>query len=525
MPVVIEQTFPLGRFHAKRWNQPPFDPNSVEWPPSPWRLLRAIAARWFQFERETPDADSEVRDSVLRKLAIAQPTFRLPAIIAKGDLRQYQPTGLEMQFKYKKDAKTKKNVLDYSYRAVSTTLVPDLFCILSPSDPLFWIWETTTLDSAEQTLLAQLLCRIHYFGRAESFTVLQLRYDKEPPPKTNCTMSATPSFGASPVLVNTSSDALIERLLMSTSDKMLTTRPIPQGTAWHYVRIANRASSIATPISRKRNRVDPVDPSIQFARFALDGSVLPLVKNTVQIAEKFREAAMSIFGRCCEGRDEAAQFLRSDAKRYASPTFSGKDRDGNVSASHAHAHFLPIPDRIDPRHVREVIVYAPRGFDPLEVAALKRLRDVQFEKLSCRVLLTGLSGVAAHEARLYGPSTTWSSLTPFVAHRHAKSRGRNRDIPQDPDDPRGSFLAVAARELCQIRHLPPLVEATPIKAAKGQLQFYEFRRARRKARDDAYTRTAGYLRLTFSEPIHGPLCLGYNSHFGMGIFTPASEQS
>ena len=53
MPLILEQSFPLGRFHATRWNQNPYEDRHGEWPPSPWRLLRALAARWFQYARET----------------------------------------------------------------------------------------------------------------------------------------------------------------------------------------------------------------------------------------------------------------------------------------------------------------------------------------------------------------------------------------------------------------------------------------------------------------------------------------
>ena len=63
MPLVLRQTFPLGRFHATRWNQNPFEDRFGEWPPSPWRLLRALVARWFQYSRETGDEDVALRDA------------------------------------------------------------------------------------------------------------------------------------------------------------------------------------------------------------------------------------------------------------------------------------------------------------------------------------------------------------------------------------------------------------------------------------------------------------------------------
>ena len=45
MRLVLQQSFPLGRFHATQWKANPFDKELAgEWPPSPWRLVRAIVA-------------------------------------------------------------------------------------------------------------------------------------------------------------------------------------------------------------------------------------------------------------------------------------------------------------------------------------------------------------------------------------------------------------------------------------------------------------------------------------------------
>src|SRR5947209_2479860 len=94
MPLIIEQSFPLRRFRATRWNQNPFEDPYGEWPPSPWRLLRALAARWFQYSRETADQDEAQRNELLSKLAREAPGFCLPANSWRGspEVRQYQPT-------------------------------------------------------------------------------------------------------------------------------------------------------------------------------------------------------------------------------------------------------------------------------------------------------------------------------------------------------------------------------------------------------------------------------------------------
>ena len=56
MPVIIKLTFPAGRYHATPWGRH-VNEGVPEWPPSPWRLLRALVAVW---KRTCPDL-SEVQ--------------------------------------------------------------------------------------------------------------------------------------------------------------------------------------------------------------------------------------------------------------------------------------------------------------------------------------------------------------------------------------------------------------------------------------------------------------------------------
>src|SRR5437763_3855777 len=98
MALIIQQHFPLGRFHATRWNQGVFGDAYGEWPPSSWRLLRALAARWFQHARETDNTEVKIRDALLQALASELPAFSLPPLTWRGPaLKQYQPTVLEVK--------------------------------------------------------------------------------------------------------------------------------------------------------------------------------------------------------------------------------------------------------------------------------------------------------------------------------------------------------------------------------------------------------------------------------------------
>ena len=70
---VLELRFPAGRYHATPWGRH-VNEGAVEWPPTPWRIVRALIATWYLKAREIPTA-------TLRSLvsALSQPpTFRLP---------------------------------------------------------------------------------------------------------------------------------------------------------------------------------------------------------------------------------------------------------------------------------------------------------------------------------------------------------------------------------------------------------------------------------------------------------------
>src|SRR2546423_9826210 len=146
MALIIEQRFPSGRFHATRWNQVSFCDAYGEWPPSPWRLLRALAARWFQYAREIGEFDAKTRDDLLKSLAKDLPVYSLPPLTWRGPaLKQYQPT--EIKF-------TKKAEIPEVRKAV-TSLNEDHYRAVPPDEPVFWHWENLDLEEAQKLLLDQ----------------------------------------------------------------------------------------------------------------------------------------------------------------------------------------------------------------------------------------------------------------------------------------------------------------------------------------------------------------------------------
>lgn len=260
------------------------------------------------------------------------------------------------------------------------------------------------------------------------------------------------------------------------------------------------------------------------ARFLLDGPVLPLVTDTLPIAEAFRQALMGQFQRCLHRR-KYGHHRKPYQELFRSAVLSGKDADGQFLHQHRHAHYLPTSEGGDPRRITHVTVVADDGFGADEVAALNALRKLKRDDESpeLRVQLIGLGGRPDFRAPLLQESTVWISATPFVVTRYPKLRGTKRDRPEDYASPRDFARHVLEQELRRRPNLPP-VASIEVEEVIGvqRLRPIQFQRFRRKQGDDGGRRPAGGFRVTFTAPVRGPLCLGHSCHFGLGLFSPVS---
>ncbi len=263
------------------------------------------------------------------------------------------------------------------------------------------------------------------------------------------------------------------------------------------------------------------------ARFLLDGPVLPLVTDTLRVAEAVRHALMTRFQRHCHRR-QYGHANRPYQELFRSEVLAGKDADGQALREHRHAYYLPTAEG-DPRWITHVTVTAADGFGADEVAALNALRTLRLadESPELRVQLVGLGNQQDFRAPLLGESTVWISATPFVVTRYPKRRGTKRDRPEHYATPRDFAAHVLREELDRLRarrpDLPAVIAVEPLEGLgpAGALRPIQFQRFRQKRGDDGGRRPNGAFRLTFAAPVHGPLCLGHSCHFGLGLFLPA----
>jgi CRISPR-associated protein Csb2 len=518
---------------------------AVEWPPSPWRILRSLIAVW---KRTLPEIPQEEVEPVLRALA-ELPEFLLPPATA-GHTRHFMPW-------------FKKGPAD-------RTMVFDTFAVVGhgsgQSDKLLVRWPNVVLSDEQRGVLSRILGNLNTFGRGESWCEAELLEGNVEDvfrvgristplngegPKADQEIARLLCVDARVAFENTLFTSRVSRKRggkeIEESVKTVTYDPDwhlcaetlwiqdekwsdPPGSRWvSYVRPRDCLKAALGPGRRTIPRV----AVFHVVRFALDSNVLPLVTETLPVAEAARRMLMGIHGRTAWRREHGNEpYPARPEDRPKSAVFSGKNASGTPLEGHRHAYYLPTDEDGDGR-LDHLTVYAADGFGSDEMKAFDRLRELKTgrrgeEGHPLRVLMLGMGTAEEYLPGPLKPSKVWVSAAPYLAVRHPKTRGRDR-VDLGSSEAVAGFLAADLRaQLSAVR--PDLAEAVesiePLTDENGVFQVAEnlspiqFKRFRRKAGDDGGRRTAGAFKLTFRETITGPLCLGWSSHFGMGLFVP-----
>ncbi|HUG11094.1 MAG TPA: type I-U CRISPR-associated protein Csb2 [Opitutaceae bacterium] len=524
--IVISFRFLAGRYHATPWGRH-VNEGAVEWPPSPWRILRALIAAW---KRTQPDLPQDQVEPILRKLAMP-PEFVLPPA-STGHARHFMPWD-------KGWSHTKRH---------PRTLVFDAYVAVPRDAAVLVRWPQDSLCGTDREIFARILGNMNTLGRAESWCEGRLLDEGLSPEQLNCRTLGDRDGPTSReelvrVLCADPNTAFSDEHVRAAGKKK---RPVsdpawhlaietgqlhaekwsdPPGSQWvTYTRPADCFHPRSTKVRRRPQR-----PRMQVARYALDSTVLPLVTTTLPIAERARAALM-------------ARMPKDGDQRRRSRIFSGKDTDGTPLVGHGHAYFLPTDEDGDGR-LDHLTVFAQDGFGDDELRALDHLRVLKpkDDEHETRLLLFAIAEQRQLRVPPLGPAKTWVSATPFIATRHPKKNGVRRDPPELLHDPKKFVEAALREELERLasRRGIPMPESEPLdksgvfrtgpalwkQGATGPERLaLEFKRFRsRKKSDDGGRRLSGFFRLRFPEPIRGPIALGHSSHFGMGLFLPAHD--
>lgn len=515
--IAIGLRFPAGRYHATPWGRH-VNEAVPEWPPSPWRLLRALVASW---KIKASELDEPEVKALLQELS-APPSFYLPPATT-GHTRHY------MRW-YKKGPEDQ-------------TLVFDAFVCLDRESDVAIIWPEVTLEESLTNVLRRLLNQMGYLGRAESWCEARLLDEFSGTPNAWPVNGENPSASQELVRIVCAdtekafgNEYVTKQKFQGRGKNKTTVVETPYDPAWNlcmdtaqlhkekwsdlpgskwvtYV----RASDCLDPPRKARLYPCPSRPQTQVVRYALDSSVLPLVTETLPVAEAARWALMSLY----------------NAGETKSEMFSGKDADGNRLSGHRHAYFLPTDEDGDGR-LDYLTVYAADGFPQGEMTALDKLRTIKQTRRDAathplRVLLLGMG--LLDDGYRPGPlakSRVWESATPYIAARYAKTRGKNRVDLGSIDAVIEFLVEDLRRQVGEILpkagdpadlKIEPMLEGNAFKVA-GRRPI-QFKRFRQKSNDDGGRRLAGSFRIEFPRDVSGPIALGHSSHFGLGLFMPA----
>ncbi|HOA73703.1 MAG TPA: type I-U CRISPR-associated protein Csb2 [Phycisphaerae bacterium] len=540
--IAISFEFLSGRYHATPWGRH-VNEGVVEWPPSPWRILRAIVATW---KRTLPELEESEVKPILEILAAEDPEFELPPA-STGHTRHYMPW-------YKKGPDDRTLVFD-AFVAVGRR--PNGDGGWRPA-PLVAHWPKASLSEAQRDTLARILTNLNTLGRAESWCEAKLL--PEGPRQARRVCRPINDEGVSPEdevvrllcpdPASAFKDDHVVKVVQRTEGRgknkqILEERQSIYDPAWnlcmetlqlHNERWSDPPGSRWVQYSRPSDcfKVRPARTTthtasasrIQVIRFLLDSNVLPLITDTLPVAELARKALM-----CWHGRLTAVNGVRG-----RSSILSGKDKKGDPLRGHGHAYYLPTDEDGDGR-LDHLTIYAADGFGHDELRAADRLRELTFKDQShpLRLVLLGMGPADEYVPFPLRPSREWVSATPFIATIHPH-RGERRQ-------PIRYFLEKAIRREWQLlaecrKDLPPIAAIEPPdddhgtfridpskwvseKKSDRQLRPIQFKRFRQKSGDDGGLRPSGAFRLIFDVPVRGPICIGHSSHFGMGLFLPA----
>ncbi len=516
---VIELQFPAGgRLHTTPWGRH-VNEGATEWPPSPWRIQRALVATWYLKARE--EIERETMASLMDALATVTPVFELPPAI-QSHTRHYMPT-----------------------KGGDKTKVFDTF--IQACQPVRIAWPVMMVE-ADRHALGVLCERLSYLGRAESIVEAVLLpagatinpnssyLPCDQPVPQDCELvralcPETPALYAEwiaarrPAGETSAKDkktksktkpgsmdlpaTIFEALHAETGTLQSQGWQQPPGSRWvDYTRnnTAFQPEAVRPPPARK--------PQITVARFAIASSVLPRITQAVSVCDRLHKTLASYA--------EKRQLVDAGI-------FTGLGKDKLPLAGHQHTHiFCELGEKRDT--IGYITLYAPGGFEP---AAQNIIEDVQRSRLwgkgdhDINLILLGLGDASTFDCPFFAKSSRWRSLTPFVSTQHLKSYGDGRPKLDD----RGWQQGSAGSSLIQQLEKDPRTtgrlrqngvrKLERIKIRKDrELRCLQFQTRRPDGGGQRGNGDSGAFELEFTEEIQGPLAFGYASHFGLGLFVP-----
>lgn len=563
--IAVGLRFLSGRFHATPWGRH-VNEGTPEWPPSPWRFLRCLVAAW---KRKLDSRLSQLDIEPLFRQLLAPPLFRLPPA-ATGHVRYFMPW-----FKKGPGTLIFDAFVALAKQAEIVILWPEAKVTQEKKEQLGLLLDHLNyFGRAESWAQARLLSPQEADAALQEVNCWPLDGQQIPPGYELVRVLCPDPESA---LTNSAFFKLIVPKARGKAIQEFQRPAPPYDPDWHLCaetlwlqkeRWSDPPGSRWVQYLRPRDcfKIEPSPKTTSYSfrpqvvRFALDSTVLPRITETLPIAEAARRTLMGIFGRL---------FPNPDGSKGRSPILTGKDAQGRPLQGHRHAYYLPTDEDHDGR-LDHLTIFAEEGFGPQELKAFDCFRQLKLPEREqsghpIRVVCLGWGRFPDYAPGPLRQAARWVSVTPFVSSRFPKRRGVKRDPPELLRCIPKFLLAVLREELDRLLLRRPdlagipldQIQITPCIDAYGAFripqflgpldrsrhcsasnqdcafrpQFHgrlglrpiQFKRFRHKPTDDGGRRPAGAFQIEFPQLVQGPICLGYSSHFGLGLFMPLED--
>lgn len=474
--LVIDIKMLTGKYHATPWGRN-VNEGMIEFPPSPYRIVRSILDSWL---RKNRDLDRTKVEQIIEKLSTELPKFKIPPHTESFFM-----------------AYMSENEKDYEKKS----LIYDAFAIVVPEESIQVFWDKIRLAEEDLSILNKLVSSVNYLGRSDSWVSMGARqFDQE------IEFDACPEADVSrnfedyrkvsmacPVNRDSfkdSSEKYLDSFLKTTAETIKEGISNPPSITFQNYYVRNKLI-----ISPHHTFTNNSRPHVNVVIYTLSSSVLPQITDSLLIGEKMH-----------------TKIVGTHNKIWGEPSenFTGKSPLTNEPLrNHQHMYILPLDYDSDGR-IDHIMIKSSTEFSRKELFSLNRIHKLWQSKMGedIRLVLSDF-GLFGNMNSIRG-GRKFRSVTPFVPTRHYRKgrgdytswlQGEVRHELENHIMQPASFVSLPTKELQLEGH---------------KLYWVEFYRARK-----GDIPGSGYgFEIHFEQVIQGPFSIGYGAHFGLGLFTP-----
>jgi len=460
--IVIKIKFEANRYNATPWENN-VNENIPEWPPSIYRLYRAMIDSW---KRKYNYYDEDKIVKIFEILTSVNPYYKIPEYTSSYTVSY-------MNVKVTKNLSKSESALIYNP-------------FISIKDYLYIVFNVD-IDNENREILNKVLSGINFLGRSESWASISLTDEKI---ECNFMPSENGSFYV-PVATIIDKKCL-ENMEKLTSDTVKSN--LPETMKIVRYDFVNNDNTI-------NYKSYNIKSSIKSVVYELNSVYLPSIYDTIMVSDKIHKLLLS------KSRKLNIKNLEK---------FSGRNDDGTVLRGNRHLYIMPLDINNDGK-IDHILLKGRENMDSEEIKVINSINSIYLK--TGKIQLTPIQYYSNNNHLInISKSKYWISATPVVFSRHyKKNKGTYYDWIYDELIRELKFHFVITEE-------DEIENVELIKSIEKNSRNYYWLNYKRSRKNDPERNGYGF-KITFKNKISGPFAIGYGAHYGLGLFMPGGDNS